>query len=57
MSIETLVVALILLVIAYVVVDKLVPAAFRTIGYVIVFGIAVIWVVTHLRALLHCCST
>jgi len=53
MTIETLVVACILLGIGYVIVRYLVPEPVKQIGYWILLGIAVVWVVTHLRALMH----
>lgn len=57
MPIETLVIALILFIIGAFVVRQFVPAEFKQIGWAILCGIVVIWVVTHLRALLHCCTT
>lgn len=57
MSVETLVVALVLFCIAYFVIQRLVPAEFKQLAMIILIGAVVIWVVTHLNALLHCCST
>ena len=55
MCIETVIVALIVLLVLYVVVQKLVPGDWKQIGYAIVIGIAVIWLFSggHLHGLLH----
>lgn len=57
MSITSLVVALVLFCIAYFVIQRLVPAEFKQLAMIVLIGAAVIWVVTHLNALLHCCTT
>ena len=55
MTIETLVIALVFLVVGWAIVKYLIPAPFKIVGWVILAGIAVIWLVHNIHPLLHCC--
>ena len=53
MSIETLVVALIVFGCLWLLVTYIVPEPYKKVGIWILLGAAVIWVLTHIHALLH----
>jgi len=55
MCIETLVIACIVLLIGYIVVENVVPAPWKRVGYAVLIGMAVIWLFSsgHLQGLLH----
>lgn len=53
MALETLVVAIIIFAILWLVITYIVPAPMKQVATWILLGAACVWVVTHIHALLH----